>query len=247
MFSFIWVVILQVELWLLIRAWQTYRHWMNMSALKEYICIEQNMMYYALINRARGPYVEIFVLTFKAYGPNAFRFMRLKKVPYLLFWRETYPQTFPPEFLSICEYNSWRKTACYRPLKNWHKNWYKCLYGENDGAPILGKTVRETNVQTIIRWELMLNTLQIDQRNYTFSTVPSSNRRNFEDSGKVLAVSVSEFYWSIAVQLYQPMLIWWLSLLHVCVQIDNCFCITWIVVHQRAALMWFRGTLLSAI
>ena len=27
--------------------------------------------YYALINRARGPYEEIFVLTFKAYGPNA--------------------------------------------------------------------------------------------------------------------------------------------------------------------------------
>ena len=26
---------------------------------------------YALINRARGPYEEIFVLTFKAYGPNA--------------------------------------------------------------------------------------------------------------------------------------------------------------------------------
>ena len=28
-------------------------------------------MYYALINRAPGPYEEIFVLTFKAYGPNA--------------------------------------------------------------------------------------------------------------------------------------------------------------------------------
>ena len=30
---------------------------------------------------------------------------------------------------------------------------------------------------------------------------PSSNRRNFEDSRKVLVVSVSEFYESIAVQL----------------------------------------------
>ena len=28
------------------------------------------------------------------------------------------------------------------------------------------------------------------QKNYTLSTYPSSNRRNFEDSGKVLAVSV---------------------------------------------------------
>ena len=29
------------------------------------------VQYYALINRARGPYEEIFVLTFKAYGRNA--------------------------------------------------------------------------------------------------------------------------------------------------------------------------------
>ena len=29
------------------------------------------------------------------------------------------------------------------------------------------------------------------QKNYTLSTFPSSNRRNFEDSGKMLAVSVS--------------------------------------------------------
>ena len=32
--------------------------------------------YYALINRARGPYEEIFVLTFKAYGLNAVRSMQ---------------------------------------------------------------------------------------------------------------------------------------------------------------------------
>ena len=44
-------------------------------------------------------------------------------------------------------------------------------------------------------------------KNYTLSTFPSSNRRNFEDSDKVLAVSRSEFYQSIAVQLYQLMLI----------------------------------------
>ena len=35
----------------------------------------------------------------------------------------------------------------------------------------------------------------------TLSTFPSSNRRNFEDSGIVVAVSVSQFYHSIAVQL----------------------------------------------
>ena len=48
----------------------------------------------------------------------------------------------------------------------------------------------------------MLNALQINQKNYTLSTFSSSNRRNFEDSGKVLAVFVSEFYQRNAVQLY---------------------------------------------
>ena len=31
------------------------------------------------------------------------------------------------------------------------------------------------------------------KKNYALSTFPSSDRRNFEDSGNVLAVSVSEF------------------------------------------------------
>ena len=61
----------------------------------------------------------------------------------------------------------------------------------------------------------MLNAPQINKKNLTLSTFPSSNRRNFEDFGKVMAVSVFEFYESIAVQLYQPTLIRWLSLLHV--------------------------------
>ena len=34
--------------------------------------------YYALINRARGPYEEVLFLTFKAYGPNAMKSMRLE-------------------------------------------------------------------------------------------------------------------------------------------------------------------------
>ena len=55
-------------------------------------------------------------------------------------------------------------------------------------------------------------------RPYVVSTFPSSNRQNFEDSRKVLAISVSKFYQSIAVQLYQPTLIRWLSFLYVCKQ-----------------------------
>ena len=50
----------------------------------------------------------------------------------------------------------------------------------------------------------MLNALQINKKNYTLSTFESSNRRNFEDSGMVLAVSVSQFYQSIAVQSNSP-------------------------------------------
>ena len=67
----------------------------------------------------------------------------------------------------------------------------------------------------------MLNALQINQKNYTLSTFPSSNRRTLEDSGIVLAVSVSQFYQSIALQLAYKMVA-----TTVCVQIDNCFCNT---------------------
>ena len=93
----------------------------------------------------------------------------------------------------------------------------------------------------------MLNALQINQKNYTFSTLSSSNRRNFEDSGIVLAVSVSQFHLTeycssaLTAQAYK------MVVTTVCVQIDNCFCNTWIVVHLCASLRWFRGTLFSAI
>ena len=80
----------------------------------------------------------------------------------------------------------------------------------------MGKTARETHSQTIIRRELMLKAIQTKEKNYTFSTFPSSNQRNFKDTGKVLVVSVSEFYKSIAVQLYQHILIRCPSLLYVC-------------------------------
>ena len=38
----------------------------------------QKVVRYTLNNQARGQYEEIFVLTFKAYGPNEVRFMRLE-------------------------------------------------------------------------------------------------------------------------------------------------------------------------
>ena len=58
-------------------------------------------------------------------------------------------------------------------------------------------------------------------KNYTLSTLPSSNLRNFEDSGIVLAVSVSQFCSSaLTAQAYK------MVITTVCVQIDNCFCNT---------------------
>ena len=72
----------------------------------------------------------------------------------------------------------------------------------------------------------MLNALQINQKNYTFSTLPSSNRRNFEDPGIVLAVSVSQFnlteYCSSALTAQACKMV----ITTVCVQTDNCFCNT---------------------
>ena len=71
----------------------------------------------------------------------------------------------------------------------------------------------------------MLNVLQINKKNYTLSTFPSSNRRNFEDSGKVLAVSVFEFYQEYSSSAL-PTHAYEMVITTVCVQIDNCFCNT---------------------
>ena len=68
----------------------------------------------------------------------------------------------------------------------------------------------------------MLNAFRINPTIYTLSTFPSSNQKNFEDSGKVLAISVYKFYQGIAVQLYQPTLIrWLLRLLRVIVCVNK--------------------------
>ena len=71
----------------------------------------------------------------------------------------------------------------------------------------------------------MLNALQINQKNYALSTFPSSNRRNFVESGKVLVVSVSEFarvFCSSALLAHAYKIV----TITVCVQRDNCFCNT---------------------
>ena len=69
-------------------------------------------------------------------------FRNLSRFLYLLFWPEICPQTVSPEFLSICEYNSWKNCMLPTFLK-W--TFYKGLYGENDGPSIWGQR-REKHV-----------------------------------------------------------------------------------------------------
>ena len=52
-------------------------------------------------------------------------------------------------------------------------------------------------------------------KKYTLLIFLWSNQQNFEDYGIILAVSASQFYKSNAVQLSQPRLTRWLSLLYV--------------------------------
>ena len=94
------------------------------------------------------------------------------------------------------------KKNCMLPT---FQNWTFCkdLYGVNDELSIWGNGAR--NIQLNYNQMRAYVEYSPDQsKNYTLSTFPLRNRRSFEDSGKVLAISVSEFYQSIAVQLYQP-------------------------------------------
>ena len=72
----------------------------------------------------------------------------------------------------------------------------------------------------------MLNALQINQKNYALSTFPWSNRQNIEESGKLLAVFVSEFtrvlFCSSALLAHDYKIVTTV----VCLQRDNCFCNT---------------------
>ena len=74
------------------------------------------------------------------------------------------------------------------------------MYGENDGPSIWGK--RSENIYSNYNHITAYVECSPNQSYKLYLIdLPSSNRRNFEDSGKVLAVSVFEFYQSIGVQL----------------------------------------------
>ena len=168
---------------------------------------------------------------------------KLKEVPYLLFWRETYPQTFSLEFLSIWSTIPEKKTACYRPLKNRHfvgvctEKMTDHQYRENSARNIYSnynqmRTYVECSSNQLKK--LYLIDLSIEQ---------STKLWGFRNSAGRFCISILPEYCSSALtaQAYK------MVITTACVQIDNCFCNTWIVVHLCASLRFFRGTLLLAI
>ena len=118
--------------------------------------------------------------------------------------------------LSSCQYVGTipeKKTAGYRPFRNGHfvrVCTEKMMNHQYKGIGAINIYSNYNQIRAYVE-------CSPDQsKNYTLSTFPSSNGRNFEDSGEVLtAVSVPEFHQSITVQLYQPTLIRWLTLLYV--------------------------------
>ena len=83
-----------------------------------------------------------------------------------------------------------KKTACYRPLKNRH---FVGVCTEK----MMDRKYRENSARNIYsnynQMRAYVECSPNQSKNYTLSTFPLSNRRNFENSGTVLAVSVSQF------------------------------------------------------
>ena len=97
-----------------------------------------------------------------------------KEVPLLaVLTRNIFSNIFPWVLV-----NMWvqflKRTACYRPLKNRHFVGF-CT------EKMMDRQYRESDARKIYsnynQMRAMLNALQINQRNYTLSTFPSSNRR----------------------------------------------------------------------
>ena len=103
-------------------------------------------------------------------------------------------------FRLLNSFNRWvqlvKKPACYRPFKTWHflrvctEETIDYKYRENQE----GKW-REKHFQTIIRWKLIIvNAIQVNQKIICNRQFHRAIGRNLEDSWKILASLVSEFY-----------------------------------------------------
>ena len=94
--------------------------------------------------------------------------------------------------LSSCQYVSTiseKKTACYRHFKNRHFI-RVCTVGMDDQY---GKNGARNIFSNYNQMRAYVECSPINKKKLYLIAFPSSNQRNFEDSGKVLAVSVFEF------------------------------------------------------
>ena len=156
----------------------------------------------------------------------------LRRFPYLLFWQETYSQTFSHEFLWV----QFLKKNCV--LTTFEKSTFcRGFYEENDRPSIYGEnSMRNYNqIRTYAECspnqskKLYLIGLSIKQ---------STKLWEFPNSAGRVCISILTEYCSSALTTHAFKMI----ITTLCVQIDNCFCNTWLL-HLCVWLRWFPGTL----
>ena len=164
------------------------------------------------------------------------------KVPLLAMLTRNISSDFFPWVLVNIWVQFLEKTACCRLLK--HRHFVRVCtekimdypYRENGARNIYSNY---NQIRAYIECspnqskKLYLIDLSIEQ---------STKLWGFRNSAGRFCIWILPEYWSSALPAHAYKMI----ITVVCVQIDNCFRNTWIVVHQRASLRWFRGTLLSA-
>ena len=135
-----------------------------------------------------------------------------------------------------------KKTACYRPLKNRHfirvctEKMMDHQYRENGARNIYSNY---NQMRAYVECspsqskKLYLIDLFIEQ---------STKLWGFRNIAGRFCISILLEYCSSALKAQAYKMV----ITTVCVQIDNCFCNTWIVVHLCASLRWFHGMLLLA-
>ena len=78
--------------------------WIETKILIEVLFLHDLSLKTSIVFRGWCPKIDDSVKIFYRIVPSN----TVKEVPLLLFWRETCPQTSSPEFLSRCDYNSWK-------------------------------------------------------------------------------------------------------------------------------------------
>ena len=142
-------------------------------------------------------------------GYRLWHFPLLKEVPLFAILTRNISSNFSPLVLVNMLVQFLKKAASYRPFKNIH-------FARVCKEKMMDHQYRENGARNHNQMRAYVECFSNQSKKIiSYWSFHRSNRRNFEDSGKVLAVSVSEIYQSTAVRLYQPTLIRWLSPLYV--------------------------------